>query len=129
MCAIDYCDEPFSVYWTKENVTARKEHKCDECHRVIAIGEKYLYSFGVYDHQGYNYHICAHCTIAAKWLTDNCGGFLHEGVLEDIEQHIEEYPGMVGLIRFKIGMKRSWKRFSGPGLMPIPRQAQAISTE
>lgn len=128
MCAIDYCDERFSVYWKRWNVTARKEHSCDECNRKIAKGEKYLYAFGVYDGNGDSYHTCSHCAVAVKWLTDNCGGFLHGGVLEDIEEHINDYPDIrTGLIRLAIGMKRRWRRFSADALMPIPPQAKAIS--
>lgn len=30
-------------------VTARKEHKCGECRMIIAKGEKYAYTSGLYD--------------------------------------------------------------------------------
>ena len=127
MCAIDGCDDNFTVYELRDIRKARKEHQCDECTRTIAIGEPYLYAFGVFDGDGNSYHMCAHCRVAANWLRENCGGFLHCGVTEDIEEHIREYPDLRrGLLRFQIGFRRKWKRFSGDGLMRIPPQAKAI---
>jgi hypothetical protein len=127
MCAIDSCDDRFTTYRLQDIKRAKTAHKCDECHREIAAGEPYLYAFGAYEGRGASYYICAHCRVAAVWLRENCGGFLHCGIDEDIGDHINEYPDLrAGLLRFKIGMRRKWRRFSGPGLMPIPPQAKPI---
>lgn len=131
MCAIDDCDDRYDPYSIKDVKRARKEHTCDECCRKIAVGEPYLYVFGVLRGYGGNSHYtCAHCRVAANWLRSNCGGFVHSGVQEDIEQHVEEYPALAfGLSRFIVGMRRQWKRFDGNGLMRVPRQAKPIEVQ
>jgi len=61
----------------------------------------------------------------------NCGGFLHAGVSEDINEHIHEYwriPDMAfGLSRLKFGMQRQWRGFKSP-LLPIPHLPRPIKT-
>lgn len=127
MCAIDYADDAFTIY-RRKTAKARKAHKCDECAREIQAGETYFYAFGVYDGRGSSYHTCAHCAVATEWLVTNCGGFLHGGVQEDIEDHTSEYPGLKrGLDRFIVGMRRKWRKFSDDELMPLPRQALPIT--
>lgn len=127
MCAIDG-GEMYYPYRVQNVKRARKEHRCDECNRTIAIGESYRYAFGVLDGDANHHHICAHCRVAADWLIDNCSGYLHCGVLEDIQEHVDQYR-YFGLARLKAGMLRKWRRFGGDGLMPIPRQAKPISVK
>lgn len=127
MCMVDYGD-PCSVYSARD-VTARKEHRCAECGRCISVGERYRYAFGVQDYPFWA-HTCAHCIVAQKWLVLNCGGFLHEGVIEDISEHVIEYPDLAfGLSRLKKGMQRQWRSFKGSGLLPIPHIPDGISVE
>lgn len=49
---------------------ARKEHKCCECRKVIAKGETYIYSSGIWDHRPDSYKTCDRCdrvkTLAIK---------------------------------------------------------------
>lgn len=119
MCMIDGGDPP-KVYHSKTR-TARKERKCDECSRTIMKGEPYLYASMLYDDYWSSFSVCQHCQTPAQWLTDNCGGYAHAGILEDINEHRMEYRELrYSMLRLEIGMRRQWKRFDGAGLMAIP---------
>ena len=123
MCMTDD-GETYSVYHERE-VRARKAHDCNECGRVIAVGETYRHTSGLYEDSWNINKVCAHCTIAAKWLMENCHGYLDGMIEEDIEQHFDEYA-RVDLARLKVGMRRNWQRFKGVGLMPIPKLPRPI---
>ena len=74
MCMTDD-GETYSVYHERE-VRARKAHDCNECGRVIAVGETYRHDIrGFMRTRGNINKVCAHCTIAAKWLMENCHGY------------------------------------------------------
>lgn len=121
MCMIDasgVCANRCSNTVTRKAV---KNHRCDECRRTIAKGESYDFTSGI-NGEGYpfSHKICAHCQVVAEWLGINCGGYLLEGVQEDLQEHVEEYA-RVDLARLLIGMKHDWKRIRRDGLMPIPK--------
>jgi hypothetical protein len=104
--------------------TARKEHRCEECWRMIAAGEQYWYASGKAEGEFFDAKTCAHCHRAAEWLIKECRGYLHGGVLEDLKDHrYNGYPfaKAMGLCRLIVGMGRDWKRFNGTGLMALPR--------
>lgn len=128
MCMIDDGD-PCQIYHARDVRAARKTHRCDECGREIAIGESYRHAFGVYDGYPFDCHTCDRCTIAQRWLVNNCGGFVHEAVREDIEEHVREYPALgFGLSRLVIGMRRKWVRFDRAELMPVPQMPDSIAS-
>jgi hypothetical protein len=119
MCSVDYGDAP--SIWSDAARRARKPHKCDECDREIAAGEIYRYATMLYDGHWNSFYTCAHCRVGQVWLIRECGGFLHHGLAEEIQEHIEEYPDLlVGLGRVRLGIQRRWKRFDGKGLMRVP---------
>lgn len=127
MCMIDGCDERYEIYNGPRLVRARKEHRCDECYRQIAKGESYYSASGLGDGRFEQHYICAHCWVACEWLRVNCDGWLHCGVREDVEEHVQEYrhtDAAAGLARLTIGMRRKWTVKRGPRagqLMPMPR--------
>lgn len=53
------CEMP-SAY-VCDMVTARKDHKCCECHGTITKGEKYYKHHGVWDGSGFTYKVCPEC--------------------------------------------------------------------
>lgn len=53
------CDMP-DAFREKER-TARRDHKCCECHGTIAVGSKYVYTSGVWDGQGRDCKTCLRC--------------------------------------------------------------------
>jgi hypothetical protein len=137
MCAIDGADGSYAVY-NRRIVKARKAHKCDECHRDILPGQFYEKVSGLNSEDGGHWdvwHTCDHCRVACDWLTENCGGFLHAAVLEDIEEHVDEYHEHSrmarGLQRLVVGMKRGWSVKHGPAkgkVMALPRLPMSIKT-
>lgn len=125
MCMADSADSYASVHNVFNVKAARKEHTCSECRRVIAKGEAYRRDEMVIEGGWYHFQTCAHCQVACNWLAAQCGGWLHEGVLEDIEEHTPVYR-LARLYRIQIGMNRGWKRFDGKGLMQPPALPQVI---
>jgi len=126
MCMWDGYEDSPSVYRSKIQRT-RKERKCGECNRKIAIGEPYQNVFMVYDGAPRTFVMCQHCLVAATWLVENCGGYLLEGVWEDVHSHVSElhrpqYRAVYrGLRRLEVGRERQWQRFDQTGLMALPK--------
>lgn len=120
MCAIDGLDEYDRVHWTRER-KAIKQHQCEECRRPIERGERYQITSGIdSDGDPFSYKVCGHCLVACKWLSENCGGWVRSGVLEDLYEHVDEYR-RPDLARLYVAMRRDWKRFRRAGLMPVPK--------
>ena len=121
MCMADYADERPSVYRSHMQRT-RKDRRCEECGRMIAAGELYQYVFLAYAAEGAStFATCEHCVCGISWLSKNCGGWVHGGVWEDLEEHITEYPTLARhLQRLKVGRLRQWERFDRTGLMAVP---------
>ena len=134
MCMIDGADSSYRV-WNRKVVKARKAHKCDECGRDIQPGSFYEFVTGLGDEGHWDtWHTCDHCRVACEWLAENCGGFLHSAVREDIEEHVDEYyehSRMArGLQRIAVGMRRGWKIGYGPAKgrpMPLPKLPMSIA--
>lgn len=119
MCMIDDCDERVTMV-SSGDVTARREHKCDECYRVIRHGERYRRDAFVSEGEFHHHKTCGHCMVARQWLSDECGGWMYGGVEEDVRDHCTgygEYP--FGVHRLAVGMRNRWTRRNG-ALMPIP---------
>ncbi|MBM7424940.1 hypothetical protein HNR64_003277 [Spongiibacter marinus] len=99
--------------------TARKAHKCNECHRNIEGGEPYLNECTVFEGSKETHKTCQHCQVIRKWLTHECGGFVYGQIYSDIEEHAWEGYGMaVG--RMVIGMRKKWRTKAGT-LLPLPQ--------
>lgn len=116
MCMIDD-GERYAVYH-EGTQRAKRAYKCAECRREIPAGEVYRRTAGLYDGHWTVNKVCQHCAVACEWLGTNCGGYMDNGVLEDIEQHFDEYRRM-DLARLAISMRRKWQRKRG-GMMSVP---------
>jgi len=126
MCAIDDA-EPVDV-WRASYPRARKQYKCEECGRLIEIGELHGYVFTAYEGRGWTFRTCRHCRVGQGWLSINCGGWMPGALMEEMQEHVSEYPDIAfGLRRIIAGMKRKWTRFDRAGLMPAPPLPRAIS--
>jgi hypothetical protein len=53
------CDYPQA--YSLDRPTARKEHRCYECHGTIHIGEKYCKHHGIWDHEPAEFKVCNEC--------------------------------------------------------------------
>lgn len=124
MCSIDG-DYP-EVYFACDP-KARIPHKCTECNRTINPGETYRRAFSVYDGMVDTYKTCVHCQVGQAWLIENCNGFMHHGLADEMQEHAETYPDQkFGFLRIKAGMLRKWQRFDGAGLVPVPPMPAAV---
>ena len=118
MCMADYCDE-YVTELSNRRHTARKEHKCVECYRIIQIGETYNLQFCVLSGNMEIYKTCAHCQVVKAWLEKECGGYLFLSVYDDILEHAREGYGL-RVKMLAIGMQRKWKRKDGR-MWPVPK--------
>lgn len=111
MCMVDGADGGFTKFDDKVR-KARREHRCDECRRVIGVGEHYEYVSGIYDGGFVSNKTCRHCLDAREWLSLVCGGWLYCDVLEDLQEHTHESPELVGnwLMHTIASMRRGWTR-------------------
>lgn len=92
MCYIDLSDG-YSELLRNSQPTARKEHRCSECGRIISKGEKYTFEVTLFEKEIRQYKVCSHCGLVRKWLEKQCNGWLYEGILEDFYEHKNESPG------------------------------------
>lgn len=127
MCMIDDA-EGWKCSSTSAPV-ARKQHRCGECGRIIEPGETYHRLKGLdYESEGWtDAKTCAHCNAVASWLQVQCGGWLINGVLEDLEEHWREEDLLRGqyLGRAILNMRRRWRDRAGE-LVPIPDKFKAL---
>ena len=85
-CSIeDYCDDCHTEFHKETIRTARKEHKCYECHKPILPGEKYEYVSAKWDGQISTVKTCSICLELRKaffcsWMY----GHIREALRDDI---------------------------------------------
>ncbi len=107
MCAVDDC-EPWDVF-RKEKRTARKQHRCHECYRLITPGESYTYLTGLIDGHWHTNRCCEHCEAAGVWLEVVCGGFPIGMLREELTEHWEEGFRSIAFGRLIVGQRRGWR--------------------
>ena len=113
MCMIDWADGRCDVLVCRHQ-RARLTHKCTECGRVIEIGEKYLYERTKFEGDVQTHRTCPHCERVRQWLTAECGGWLWQGVEEDICEHADDWHLYgIGVKMLAIGIRRQWRRRDG----------------
>jgi hypothetical protein len=78
---------------------AAKPHGCAECHRVIPIGEKHVYTCGRFEGDFMAYRMCSECSdIADAWCDAlDCGEGFPLGELRQslADEGIEDVPAFV----------------------------------
>lgn len=116
MCSLDYEGPSFSE---EKLVKARKQHGCCECGRMIQPGETYTQTSGCWDGRMDRFRCCHQCDRATALIRQECSGWIFGNVEEDLLEHARDpnVPWSYRAARFYVGMRRSWKRFQGPGLM------------
>lgn len=68
-----YCDYEPNEFLNVQMRKARKQHKCEECHDVIDVGETYEYVSGNSDGRLWTAKTCEHCAIQRKELLAQTG--------------------------------------------------------
>ena len=126
MCRLESSD---NLYQDTRTILARKEHRCNECHRTILAGEPFRKDFCVFEPgRAGSFNVCEHCAVLCDWLGRNCGGWIWGEVIPDIEEHAIEYK-RTDLARLVVAAaRRSWHRFKPNGYvgMPVPKLPKAI---
>ena len=93
-CGCVYVGEYESAdFFRRSKQLARKEHKCNECHRIIKPGEEYEYVSGYWDGDFSVYKTCSDClSIRNEFF---CEGYFYEMVWEYLGEHINEVSGEI----------------------------------
>lgn len=109
MCLIDSLDgDPEFLDETLRR--ARTRHRCGECGRTIAAGERYEVATGKWDGSIGRNKTCLQCAAAREWLKEECAGFIYGRVLEDLREHAEEIgPPHTSVHRLAAAMKLRWR--------------------
>jgi len=112
--------EHYQVWSSRKIGHARKEHRCDECHRQVLIGEPYTVYNGLFDGKWQSHPTCQHCMAGpVEWLMQNCRGFCHNAVSDDLIEHFENEDGYPAGDKFRlgrliVGMGKQWKGWKVP---------------
>lgn len=121
MCRVDDA-EPCDVY-TDVMRTARMEHRCSECSATIHSRERYEHVTMLYDGHWATFKTCLACIDDRGWLVEQCGGFLHGEVQDELVEHWQEREfgddGPLALARRIVGMRRR-RPGNRPVLDPAP---------
>ncbi len=101
-------------FFNRQEVKARKPHKCMECRVIIAKGEKYQRDSGKYDGQCYTDHTCLPCAEIRHVFS--CGEIEPVGQLwcdfpmDDLRMAGECWDSLSAAAKAKLLEKwRSWK--------------------
>lgn len=84
--------DPPELYRSTKH-TARKNHNCDECGKLISVGEKYEYVFGIWEGKANVHKTCSVCLDIRRVFF--CDGWIFEGVFEELHNHIQEVGGEI----------------------------------
>lgn len=118
MCRIDYADDG---QWLKPPGDRRaiKDHRCEDCGRVITKGETYTYCVYLAEGDFGTTKMCAQCNAAGRWLRVVCGGHFYPGVIEELREHWDEECDLRshGLGKLVLYGENRWKR--GDGLVDL----------
>lgn len=130
MCLYDD-GEHYGITFSDEHRTARKEHKCYECLRVIDVGERYRYTSGKYDGMVQEYKVCAHCEASIEvvvsitgcprfyYLLELWSGDYEIGFIADAFQHPLPREQKRVILNLWRSARRKWRTKTGE-LKPIP---------
>lgn len=122
MCRIDYADDSEGQWLTEPHeVTSRKPHKCEDCGREIAKGERYYSGAWVGEFGLTPLSMCSQCVVAGRWLKKVCGGHFWPGVIEELQEHLDEEPDLYSRpLDLLVKLGKDHRQFHGQ-LVPVER--------
>jgi len=99
----------------KATPTARKQHVCEDCGRIIRSGEKYRRTAGLDGGTAWTYKECRHCSATLSlWYGE---------IVHDYEYAADDFawwePSSVTGLRAKVNFRRQWTRADG-SLVEVP---------
>ena len=120
-----YCDYDYDPpeFFRKRISTARKEHRCGECGRIINVGAKYEYVAGKWDGHLNTFKTCEQCHDLRQWLVNSlpCFCWGYGGAFEEAAEYVDEAcwaaPEETKGLRFGF-----WRR-----LYPIVRRKRVVN--
>lgn len=101
-----YCDyEPLTIL-SERRPEARRAHKCCDCGRPIAAGERYESVTGVGDGGLVTYKTCGRCVSVREWVAAHipCFCWAYGNLSEDVRDALYFYDDVPGL-RFGAGRR------------------------
>lgn len=130
MCMIDSANERVTML-AKTARRAQKNHKCDECYRMIEPVERYLEERFVDDGMIFTHKTCRHCQVVRDWLLAECSGWVFGSVKEDLHEHAVDGDYPTDVKRLAVSMRRKWRDFHGrlmlaPERPPTTRERQTL---
>jgi hypothetical protein len=115
-----YGDECNWIKLRESRLTARKNHECIECFRIIDPGEQYECVTAHTDYGFERYKTCAHCCAVREWLVKVCGGFLYHAVMDDLLEHADEVVLNPRWLHVAVAcMRRKWRNRNGKLYRPM----------
>lgn len=98
----DYCERP--EFFSERTVTAKKNHRCEECRKIIYAGEKYEYFSGKTDGDFWTAKQHVHCASFCRFVNHkinllDCSpfGFIEED-LRGLAQNSGKYGELARLM-------------------------------
>ena len=109
------CDMEGSVAFCSTKIrTAKKQHRCDECHGTIQPGERYEYAAGKQDGDMWDSKSCPRCLALIEWITAHVpcycrmyGGLFDDERMPEMVEQARHTPGFAfGILRRIVAIKR-----------------------
>ncbi len=94
------CDYDYPEFYSATTRIARKAHRCRECRRAIAAGERYEYVSAKTAGDLWTARTCCRCLALREYVQAHvpCFCWLHGSMLDDADETVREYrhelPGM-----------------------------------
>lgn len=100
------CSDYAPTFYGARNVKGRKDHRCDECLRVIPKGEQHEYAKGLWEGDFSDFRTCGLCCdmIRESGLTCYCHGHLMD------ELHEVDFPGVKSVVEFQDRRRANYDR-------------------
>lgn len=95
-----YCDYEPAQFYRAETRRARTAHKCTECKRLIAPGERYEKVFGKWEYVVEFINTCQRCLALREYVEAHvpCFCWAHHSLFEDVRETISHFaheaPGL-----------------------------------
>jgi hypothetical protein len=92
-CSCIYVGDSYSgsEFYRSKIVTAKKRHKCCECHKSILPSEKYEYVSQLFEGEFFTHKTCLDCLSVRNEFF--CDGWWFEDIWEHLMAHINELRG------------------------------------